>query len=124
MLLPFPMRILHCFYQLVRWSKAKEKLSLKVSRFSSSTDNLKTENVATGKLKYLISEQFVHACLVGQISRASFPALGQPGCVQQHKTQGTLLSGRKIVHDNNFWSKCIMKDKNSSDLACGKQQKP
>lgn len=81
------LRILHCFYQLVRWPKGKEKLSLKASCFSSSTDNLKTENVATGKSKYLTSERAVHACLVDQISRASSPALGQPGCVQQHETQ-------------------------------------
>lgn len=75
------LKILHCFYQLVRWSKRKEKLSLKASCFSSSISNLKAENVATGKAKYLISEQTVHACLVGQISRASFPAMGQPGSV-------------------------------------------
>lgn len=83
------------------------------------------ENWKCGNWKIEIFDLWTScSCLVGQISRVSFPALDQPGCVQQHKTQGSLLSGRKIVHDNNFCSKCIMKDKHSSDLACGKQQKP
>lgn len=80
MLLTLPVHWVHCnaFISLSkRWSKRKEKLSLKASCLSRSTSILKTENVATGKAKYLTHK----ICLVSQISGASFPAMGQPSSV-------------------------------------------
>lgn len=95
------LRILHWFCQLLRWSKIKEKLSPKVSSFSSSSDSLKAENTTVGKAKCLISEKTLFLIYLSRGSELQ-GVLAQPGCVDHHETQSaSCLEGERWMKTNS-----------------------